>query len=292
MPEVSVVLATDRRRVEGSDPGPGRAYDPGMPEVRGNRLRPHFVALAACALLSLWLAAPARGAEVRLGADLGALSAPLGLQPGCGSEACTFLQIDGPTTVSPVNGVITSWSFRTYAAQPSRHRLRVLSGLAGVGLQFTAVRSTEFAPAVSDAGVHEVPASLPISAGERIALGGIAGAPGLAFVNTPGEEARLTWATGQGGPPDGGTAVPESGPAFGVIGLAATVSYCQVPKVKGRKLKAAKRVVRAAGCRPEPKKRRAGSSLPGKKLGRVFRQRPSPGATVAPDTAVKLFFRR
>jgi hypothetical protein len=248
--------------------------------------------IAACALAAVLAnASAARADEVTLGPDLSTLTGPLGLQPACGPAACTFLQSSGPNSVSPVNGLITSWSFRTYGPEGSEFRLRVVRGPAALDQPFTVLRSTPLAPSVAAEGVHEDVASLPIAAGDRIALGGLAGSPGLAFVNPPGGEAMLAWATGQGGPPDGGSATPNS-ETFGIVGLSAIVSYCTVPKAKGKKLKAAKRRVREAGCRPKPKRRKAGDSVPAKKLGRVYKQKPAPGTTVAPGTPVKLFFRR
>jgi beta-lactam-binding protein with PASTA domain len=57
-----------------------------------------------------------------------------------------------------------------------------------------------------------------------------------------------------------------------------------VPKVVGKTLARAKRLIRTAGCRPG-RVRKARSS---KKAGLVIGQRPKPGKVVARSTAVTL----
>ncbi len=60
---------------------------------------------------------------------------------------------------------------------------------------------------------------------------------------------------------------------------------CRVPKLNGRKLKVAKKKLRAAGCRAGKLTKRGGATA---KNGVVARQAPKPGTVVAPGSKVKL----
>jgi IPT/TIG domain/PASTA domain len=57
---------------------------------------------------------------------------------------------------------------------------------------------------------------------------------------------------------------------------------CVVPKLKGKKLKPAKKAIRRADCKPGTVKRRRG------KHGKVLKQSPKPGKVLAPGTKVNL----
>jgi PASTA domain len=264
---------------------------------RGGQTITRRALVAAAALaVALVIAPAARGEQVTLGPDLESLSSPGGLQPACFDDPCTFLQSTGPVVVSSVNGLVTSWSLRTYAATPKAYRLRIVRGPAALGQSFMALRTSAFAPAFSAEGIHTQQAALPIAAGDRIALrGGDAGSSvtgGQAWVPPAGTDATMVWTDAMDDPADGGSGTPTSGPAHLVVGVSATVSFCRVPAVTGKRLKRAKRLTRKAGCAPAPKRRSAKPSLPPRKLNRVFKQRPAAGKTVRPGTKVKLFFRR
>lgn len=106
------------------------------------------------------------------------------------------------------------------------------------------------------------PANVPVSV---TTVAGTATSPGVyAYERQPGEEGG-----GQGG--GGGS--------------------CTVPKLKGMKLKAAKRSLRKAGCATGRVTRRRGASA---RRARVVRQKPGPGRVVPTGTkvAVKLGGRR
>jgi IPT/TIG domain/PASTA domain len=61
-----------------------------------------------------------------------------------------------------------------------------------------------------------------------------------------------------------------------------TYQGCVVPKLKGKKVKAAKKAIRQANCKLGTIQRRNG------KPGRVIRQKPKPGKVLAPRTKVNL----
>jgi beta-lactam-binding protein with PASTA domain len=58
-----------------------------------------------------------------------------------------------------------------------------------------------------------------------------------------------------------------------------------VPKLKGKKLAAAKRSLWAADCRPGTVARRKGASA---KAGKVVGQSKKPGTVASPDSSIKL----
>ena len=64
-----------------------------------------------------------------------------------------------------------------------------------------------------------------------------------------------------------------------------TYKACVVPKLKGRKLKAAKKRLRKASCKPGKVKRRNGVTS---KTGKVVKQSPKPGKQLAPGSKVKM----
>jgi PASTA domain/IPT/TIG domain len=64
-----------------------------------------------------------------------------------------------------------------------------------------------------------------------------------------------------------------------------TYKACVVPKLKGKKLKAAKKKLRKAGCKPGKVKRLKGVTA---KAGKVVKQSPKPGKKLAPGTKVKV----
>jgi hypothetical protein len=106
------------------------------------------------------------------------------------------------------------------------------------------------------------PASVPVSV---TTVAGSATSPGVyAYERQPGEE---------GGGQQGGS------------------GSCTVPKLRGLKLKAAKRLLRKAGCATGRVTRRRGASA---RRARIVRQKPSPGRVLPTGTkvAVKLGGRR
>jgi len=64
-----------------------------------------------------------------------------------------------------------------------------------------------------------------------------------------------------------------------------TYKGCKVPKLKGKKLKAAKKKIRKAGCRLGKVKKLHGATA---KTGKVTKQGPKPGKILAPGAKVKI----
>lgn len=163
---------------------------------RGGRLAP--LALFIC--LAGLLAAPGSAAAVvTLGSPM-PVPATSGV-PGCGTPPCVHSQsaLPGRTVSSPVNGTIVRWRF-DYSAATSTVRLRVVRPLASGGLFSSG-------PELTFVGLpQEIPSSIPISIGDRIAIEGVAG---------PGNPVGLTGVTGAkleswDPPPPDGVATPQT----------------------------------------------------------------------------------
>ena len=196
----------------------------------------------------------------------------------------------GADATSPVNGVVTSWSVRTGSLQSgSTYRLRIIRVAAGSASDFTVLRSSGFGPPIPAPGTYTQTTGLPISAGDRIALGATAGSVFPSFVGSgPSDRVRITNAGTD--PPDGSSG---SGPMIGtpdILGANATVEFCRVPDVVGKKIRNATALVAGADCAPRPKRKKKRAKP--KKRKRVVRQSPAPGLTAAPGTEVTLVFRR
>jgi beta-lactam-binding protein with PASTA domain len=64
-----------------------------------------------------------------------------------------------------------------------------------------------------------------------------------------------------------------------------TYEGCQVPRLKGKKLKALKKSLRSANCKLGPIKKRGTATA---KSGKVVKQSPKPGGLYPPGSQVKI----
>jgi hypothetical protein len=137
-----------------------------------------------------------------------------------------------------------------------------------------------------------VPASGPVSGGTTVAIGGsdFTEVRGVAFGGVPAAFTVL----GEGlitavAPPSATRAsVPVTvTTAAGTATSPQLFTYegCAVPKLRGRKLKAAKRIIRNEGCLVGKVRKRKGVMA---KTGKVVRQRPKPGQVLPPGTKVNV----
>ena len=118
--------------------------------------------------------------------------------------------IPGQQASSPVNGTITSWAFRADPAGAGV-TLRVIRFVGNNSYLFVASSTPA---SVGSAGPHSFPASIPIAAGDRIALTLNAG--GVGFLDAAG----AVWEHWFGDPvPADGTARPPDGTSDGVVFL-------------------------------------------------------------------------
>jgi len=208
---------------------------------------------------------------------------------------------------SPVDGTVVSWRVKGPSATPG-YSLNVLRD-NGDGT-YTVTASTG---AVTPAGneIETLATSLPIHAGEYLELNIPGGGQFTALegestyaaffpVLQPGEtrapsnefkypftfsyNADVEYQAAPVTPPISGTPAPTllSSPA------PTAKARCVVPDLRGKKLSAAKRAVRAAGC---------GVGLIGRKngvkaaKGEVIKQRPKPGRLLSPRTGISVMLR-
>lgn len=259
------------------------------------------ISVAAATLL--FVAAPAKAAaeSLTLGpSQLSALTPLTFTTPVCADGPCTSYQdpvrgAQGAFWSSPVNGVVTGWSIRVSATGFSdqtgagnRFRLRVIRVAQGAPADFIAVRSSlALTPIFSAPGIYAQAVSLPISAGEQIALGATQNAELPTFLSPSVNVVRFS---SPPDPPDGQLGQAFNSNNTSMLGINATVEFCRVPNVRGKKLRRASRLVSGAACAPKPKAK--GKARRPAKRKRIHKQIPAAGETVPPGTPVKLVYRR
>jgi hypothetical protein len=236
----------------------------------------------------------------RLGSGCAAVIAAAGMFASTGAQAATVTvgspltatfddDFGGPVTdvnvalpeagaivVSPVNGTIVSW--RVIVGGPGGLAIRVIEPAAA-----GAYRGGGTSPATASAtGTQTFSASLPIKAGDLIGLD-IGSATVLNAPSVPGAIIK------QWQPPlaDGASLVPRDTFNGSELGYNADVRYCLVPKLKGKKLGAARLALSQAACTVgtlrRPKKGKAKF---------VKSQGVPPGTALADGAAVDLKLRR
>lgn len=95
---------------------------------------------------------------------------------GCNAVDCTITNVTLPTAslasglISPVNGTVTSWSFKSGSATPNPTRLRVLRPVSAVLPPVYTGAGTSAAVPAALGVVGPNPTSLPIKAGDTIGL--------------------------------------------------------------------------------------------------------------------------
>jgi hypothetical protein len=238
--------------------------------------------IAAVALLSF--GATARAATVTVGSPL-----TQNFEPGpfnaLATAANSTLPEPGANVTSPISGTIVRW--RVLGASGGPFRLRVLRPAGGTS--FTGV-GTSGPETPASPGLQTFTANLPIQAGDTIGIdnGNSEGDMlGLASV-VPGAQ-FLAWAPPL---PEGSTVAAtetadeselafnadvETAPPPATAAPAATVVpviRCIVPKLKGRRLRPAKRVLRRRHCRIGKVIRKHRKKAPRK--ARIIKQRPGP----------------
>jgi hypothetical protein len=221
--------------------------------------------IASAALLT----APAQATTVTIGSPgpASAVSAEIGSVATIVNTA-----IPGGNVTAPANGVITSWRIANASGGPF-----FLQAVHNSGGAYASTGSTG-PGAVTGTGTLTFPANLPIAKGDLIGLVnstdtgddhiGAAESLGAAFIyfNPPLGAAPQTQA--------GGSADAE-------IGFNAQVLLnCIVPKLKGKKVGAAKKALTKAGC-ATPKVKKKGGKF-------VRKQSAAPGTEIRGDAAVKL----
>jgi PASTA domain len=183
---------------------------------------------------------------------------------------------------SPANGVVTDWSVRTN--DPGAvYTLRILRSVGGTSYQSVGSAPAPSAvPGTTTDSIITYPApSLPIRQGDQIGVAVSGAATGLPQFTGTNPANVIGYATTFG---DGNIASFTDVPLNELL-LQATVRYCNVPSVKGMKIKPAKQALTAADCTPKVKKKEARKK---KNRAKVLKQKKQPGTTAAPGTVVTI----
>ena len=180
---------------------------------------------------------------------------------------------------SPANGIVTQWAIRS--ADNVTYGFRILRP-AGANTYTSVVTAHGEDPGVGNA-VLTYPVSLPISQGDAIGIGPVAGDSdaGVPQHDTSDSNVIAHNLTGQA---DGATAGFTPTPGHELL-LQATVRFCAVPNVHKLKKAAAKQALAAADCGVKVKKKETHK----KKLrGKVLKQKKQAGLTFPPGTVVPI----
>ncbi len=189
----------------------------------------------------------------------------------------TTAMVSGPNVSSPVDGTVVNWHTEGFTGT---YRLRVIQLGSG-----NAATASATGPSIGlSGGTSDQTLSVPIKQGEVVGFdNSAAGDTAKAFSSS-------TYASSAWGPPalsDNGS--PRS-PAFnGPLEFAenATVRYCLVPAIKGKKLGAAKHALSAAACSlGKVKKNKGRKGKKGKKAKFVRSQSVPPGTSLGDGAAV------
>lgn len=252
--------------------------------------RNRIAALSTMAALATG-AALAPGASATTATMGSALALPY--EGGVCNNNCLSLQQaqvggTGPLPIiSPANGVVTGWAVRT-SDDDAVYTLRILRPV-GTNTYLGAGASAAQAPVpvgTTDQIINYTAPSIPIKEGDSIGLFQTGNADdGLPQNTTDGVTPNVI-ANNFGGQPavDGGTApfIPDGQHE---LLLQATVKYCNVPSLKGKKTKAAKQALVAADCAPRIVRKEVGKK---KFRGKVLKQKPAAGETAPPGTQIKI----
>lgn len=269
--------------------------------------------LVATIASGILLVPGAAASTVVVGSPLTASFAPVEMcEPLC-MAADALLPEPGANVASPVDGTIVRW--HVLDASGGEFELRVLRPVAGGG--YTAVGSSAFELPTSEA-LQTFTSDLPVQAGDLIGLDNSSTAAKIGGAENPGarvsvwrpqpaEEATTgtpvklpleaafnaevettpileTTPIVETEPtvePPPSTAAP---PAPSMVGPV-TEAHCVVPKLKGKKLKRARKKLRASGCRLGKVRKEDGATA---RTGKVVRQGARSGTVLAAGSKVKV----
>jgi hypothetical protein len=232
------------------------------------RLRLGIAAL--CCTTLLW-GVPVHAATT---ATVGQLPAPNTNCGPAGTVSSTYLLTgvaSGTPYTVPFAGVITSWSFHSGTIPVTNLKLKV--GRAAGGTSFTIVGEAAAGAQVPNT-INTYPASIPVAAGDVIGIHEEGGDCQSSTGNNADTDAYVV------GDPSPGSTLPFGTDAQALFAVSATVAKnCEVPRLKGKKRKAARTALLAANC-----------SL-GRVKGhgkRVKKQSSPPGTVLPPDSPLNL----
>jgi len=227
----------------------------------------------ACALL-LIPAASAAAATVTIGSPLTSAftNLPAG---GVGTNA----MVSGPNLASPVDGTVVGWRTQGFTGTM---RVRILTVGAG-----NAATATASSPLITlSGGTVDTPVSLPIKQGQLVGFDNTNEADRADIASPSAAYVLDVWDT----LPDNGS--PQT-PVFSndiEFAYNATVRYCVVPKLTGKKVGAAGTALANAGCRLGKVTKKKGKKGKGKKV--VRSQSVLPGTSLGDQAPVDVVVKK
>jgi hypothetical protein len=188
----------------------------------------------------------------------------------------TVLPEAGALVAAPANGTIVSWKVTGASGGPLK--IRVVHPVGG-GL-FTGAGKASSGP-ITGSGVLTFDANLPIKQGDLVGVDPTNDTDTIGAVDgLPGSQTVFFFPTLADGGPGAAPLLTETGE----IGFNAQVLLnCVVPKLKGKKVGAAKRALTAAGCATPTIKKKKGK---GAKV--VKKQNPAAGTEIPSDRSIVL----
>ncbi len=247
------------------------------------------LATLVAAVLTLALASAASATKITLGPSL---DDPGIAQVGLCAPPCTVIQSElaagtGILT-APVSGQITAWSLRGgEAAGGHTYAIRTLAPVSGSS--YRGLATSAAIPGMPSTVVNESATSIPIQAGQRVALKKVTGPDGGFPVYQPPAAGPSDAIQALGDFPDGalgmaGAEMPNRRLAFNV-----EVTFCRVPDVFRRPVEAARQLILNADCGILVRKRKLRPNRKNRKRkGRVLLQATPAGTTGPPGTPVDI----
>jgi hypothetical protein len=242
-----------------------------------------LIAAIACALL---VATGAQAATVTIGSPLAGSFFPSTFST-TGTVVNSALPEAGANLTSPVTGTIVRWRIMDGSGGP--YRLRVLT--PGSGTTYTGAAASD-PQTPSGPGIETFAANMPIQAGQTIGLDNTSPTDGIGN-SSFGGAVSMYWVPSLGlGETRASTGGSENELSFNAdveyslpiapIGPPAPAVNCVVPKLKGKKLKAARKALTKAECKLGKIKGHKG------KAARVKKQNPKPGTVLPPGAKVNV----
>lgn len=200
--------------------------------------------------------------------------------------------------VSPANGVITGWKVKS-ADDGALYALKVMrpngpvSLITATNTSFAGISSVP-APSAVPAGtnastptgvIFEYPGNNhPISKGDYVGLLTAGDNDDLPQFTTNGIAKNLIGNNFSALPTDGTSADLLADEQHDLL-LQATIRFCKVPNLKGKKAKAAKKALAKADCAAKISKQRVNKK---RSFGKVIKQKKKAGFTAPPGTKIPI----
>jgi hypothetical protein len=179
--------------------------------------------------------------------------------------------IPGVTVTAPADGVITSWKLAN--ASGGAFTLQVVHPSGGL---YSATGATTTPGPVTGSGTQTFPADLPIKKDDLIGVATSQNLTAIGEASTPGATLAIF------GPPLGGSPqAPGSTLSDLELGYnAQELLDCLVPRLKGKKVGAARHALSNAGCAAPSVKKKGGKF--------IRKQNPAAGTEIRGDAVVHL----